>query len=80
MAMIGSQPAIRAAINPARPTPPTPYTAIDCPAAGRITFSTAPAPVCKPQPRRPSISIGASRRILMTSLAGATAKFANEDC
>src|SRR5580693_7060629 len=42
-AMIGSQPAIRAAINPARPTPPTPYTAIDCPAAGCITFSTAPS-------------------------------------
>jgi hypothetical protein len=78
--MIGSQPAIRAVINPASPTPPTPYTAIDCPAAGCITFSIAPAPVCKPQPSGPSISIGASRRILTTSLAGATAKLANEDC
>src|SRR6516164_7778850 len=73
-AMIGSHPAIRAAINPARPTPPTPYAAIDCPGEGCITLSTAPAPVCKPQPRGPSISIGASRRILTTSLAGATAK------
>jgi hypothetical protein len=60
----------------------TPYTAIDCPAVGCITFSTAPAPVCKPQPSGPSISIGASRRrrILTTFLAGATAKLANEDC
>src|SRR6516225_3290135 len=60
--------------------PADPYTAIDCSAAGCITFSTAPAPVCTPQPSGASISIGASRRILTTSLAGATAKLANEDC
>jgi hypothetical protein len=30
----------------------------------RIPLSTAPVPVCKAQPSGPSISIGASRRIL----------------
>ena len=79
-AMIGSQPAILPAISPASLTPPTPKTTSDCPGCGHITLSTAPAPVCKPQPSGPSISTGASRRIFTTSFAGATAKVAKEDC
>jgi hypothetical protein len=45
--MIGSRPAIRAAINPARPTRRPHKPAIDCPAADFTTFSTAPAPGSK---------------------------------
>ena len=78
--MIGSQPAILPAINPASPTPPTPNTTRDWPSHGRMTLSTAPAPVCNPQPSGPNMSTGASRRIFTTSLAGATANVANDDC
>ena len=47
--MIGSQPAILAAISADRPTAPTPNTAKLSPAFGCITLSTAPAPVWPPQ-------------------------------
>src|SRR5689334_9411539 len=45
-----------------------------------MTLSTAPAPVCNPQPSGPKSSTGASRRSLTTSFAGASANVANEDC
>jgi hypothetical protein len=44
--MVGSKPAIRAAINPAAPTRRL-HKPRDCPAAGCITFSTAPVPDSK---------------------------------
>jgi hypothetical protein len=47
-AMIGSQPTMARRHQPGEATPPTLYTAIDYPAAGCTTFTTAPAPVSKP--------------------------------
>ena len=61
-AMIGSQPAIFAAIRPESPTAPTPNTANGRPAFGCIALSTAPAPVCPLQANGPSSSSGASLR------------------
>src|SRR5438034_4622663 len=78
--MIGSQPASFAAINPASPTDPAPNTANDSPGSGRMTLSTAPAPVWRPQPSGPRNSIGASRRTLTASRPGVSAWVANEDC
>ncbi len=60
--MIGSQPAILAAIIADRPTEPTPNTAKLSPGDGFITFNTAPAPVWPPQASGPRISSGASLR------------------
>ena len=63
-AMIGSHPAIFAAIRPDNPTAPTPNTANGSPGRGCIVLSTAPAPVCPLQASGPSRSSGASFRNL----------------
>ena len=60
--MIGSQPAIFAAISADNPTAPTPNMAMLSPAAGFMTFSTAPAPVWPLQASGPNNSSGASLR------------------
>jgi hypothetical protein len=78
--MIGSQPAIFAAISAERPTAPTPNTAIPSPGCGCIEFSTAPAPVCPLQAKTPSSSSGASPRTFTTKRSCETAWVANEDC
>ena len=78
--MIGSQPAIRAAINPANPTVPVPKTAKASPGCGRRTFKTAPAPVLMPQGKAASNSSGTSSGTLTTLRSVASAKVANDDC
>ena len=60
MAMMGSHPAIFAAIRADKPTAPTPNTANEFPARGCIELSTAPAPVWPLQANGPSSSSGAS--------------------
>ena len=60
--MIGSQPAIFAAISADSPTAPTPNTAMLSPRSGFMALSTAPAPVWPLQASGPSSSSGASSR------------------
>ena len=78
--MIGSQPAIFAAIRPDRPTAPTPNTAKESPGRGCIELSTAPAPVWPLQANGPSSSSGASLRTFTAKRSLAMAWVANEDC
>ena len=78
--MIGSQPAILAAIRPDSPTAPTPNTAKESPACGFIELSTAPAPVCPLQAKGPRSSSGASFRTFTTKRSLAMACVAKEDC
>ena len=59
--MIGSQPAIVAAMRPDNPTAPTPNTANESSGRGRMELSTAPAPVCPLHANGPNSSSGASR-------------------
>ena len=54
-------------------------TAMVDPAAGFRLFSTAPAPVCRPQPSGPSSSSGASAGTGTTERAATTAWVANDD-
>ncbi len=72
----------RAAMTAASPTAPAPVMAIVLPALGRKTFSTAPAPVCRPQPSGAStasssaVVAGGSTTTLRSSTS---ASRANED-
>ena len=78
--MIGSQPAIFAAISADSPTAPTPNTANASPGCGCIVLSTAPAPVCPLQASGPSRSSGASLRTFTAKRSLAMAWVANDDC
>jgi hypothetical protein len=78
--MIGSQPAIFAAMSPDKPAAPTPNTTKLSPARGFITLSTAPAPVCPPQASADTLSIGASFRTFTAKRSLAMVKLPNEDC
>lgn len=65
-------PARRAAVSTASPTPPSPITATDSPAATRAVLRTAPAPVSTAQPSRAARSGGSPAGIGMTALSGTT--------
>ena len=54
---------MRAAITAARPTEPTPKTAMLDPARTASEFITVPAPVCRPQPKGASIAAEAIRAL-----------------
>ena len=77
--MIGSQPAITAPMTAARPTPPAPNTAMLAPAGGASAVSTAPAPVCRPQPNGPSNSSGARSETLTAPRSGTITWWLKED-
>lgn len=68
-----------AAMMAAEPTAPTPKTTRDVPAAGCSSLSTAPAPVCRPQPSGPSFSSGTSAGTLTTLRSTTLAYVAKED-
>src|SRR5690606_35147564 len=68
-----------AAMRPAQPTAPVPKMAIDVPASGRISLSTAPAPVLSPQPRGPRSSSGASLSTTTTLFSTTLEYVAKED-
>ena len=78
--MIGSQPAIFAAISPDKPTAPTPNTTKASPDRGFIMLSTAPAPVWPPQASGPSHSSGTSLRTFTANFSLAMVKLPNDDC
>ena len=62
------------------PTAPVPNTASELPAWGRITFSTAPAPVWIPQPNGAASSKSAKSGSLTTLRSVATEWVAKLDC
>lgn len=57
--MMVSALAVLAAMRAAKPTAPTPMIAIELPAGTLRTLTTAPAPVCSPQPSGARVSRGA---------------------
>ena len=59
--------------------PPRPKTATAAPGWTRAVFSTAPMPVVTPQPRRHTLSSGASLRIFASAISGTTVYSANVD-
>lgn len=70
---------ILAAITAASPTGPAPNTTRLLPGGAANTPSTAPAPVCSPQPSGPSSSSGASSRTFTTLRRWATTWSPKED-
>ena len=70
--MIGCAPAALAPMIALNPTPPSPNTATDVPAATRAVFTTAPTPVITAQPNSTAVSIGMSRSIRTTDSRATT--------
>src|SRR5690606_32047623 len=68
------------AITALSPTAPPPKAAKLSPAPTRKALSTAPAPVCIPQPNGPSMSSGASLETFTTFFSFASAYTPNDDC
>jgi hypothetical protein len=77
--MMRLQPRYFAAITPASPTGPPPNTAMVLPARQSIERSTAPAPVCKPQPSGPSRARSSPASTFTTLRRSAMAWLAKED-
>jgi hypothetical protein len=59
--------------------PPSPKTTTEEPGSTFAVFSTAPMPVVTPQPRRHTLSRGASFRIFASAISGTTVYVANVD-
>ncbi len=72
MPMMRPAPAMTAPWMTDSPMPPSPKTATVAPGWTFAVFSTAPMPVVTPQPRRQTLSSGASGRILASAISGTT--------